>query len=63
MSPKTARKPTKDRRMQVRLPDDLEATVRRLAKHWSPIGEPLTPSEVFRECVERVARQEFGEAG
>lgn len=50
---------TKDRRIQIRVDAEMKAMLDKLAKHWSPIGDPLTPSEVFRECLRRVADQEI----
>ena len=46
--------PTKDRRIQIRFPAPLAAKVDELAASWSRTHEPLTPSEVVRECVERI---------
>ena len=53
--------PRTGRRIQVQFPPDVEAAVGRLAKKWSYTGEPLTPSQVIRECVMRISRSESKE--
>ncbi len=50
--------PSKTRRQQIRLPDDLAAKVRQLGELWAGVEGPLTPSAVFRVAVERAWRME-----
>ncbi len=45
--------PSKIRRQQIRLPDDLADKVRQLGELWAGAEGPLTPSAVFRVAVER----------
>ncbi len=45
--------PSKTRRQQIRLPDDLAEKVRQLGELWAGVEGPLTPSAVFRVAVQK----------